>query len=314
VISRMEVNGLTVVMYHYIRDFNNSYYPRINGLEFKDFVGQIKFLIKNYEIIEYKALVDHILFGDPLPKNACLLTFDDGYADHFEFALQVLEVNGLKGVFFPPVDAIMEGRVLSVNKIHYLLAVNQNVDSLVREIEDVFTKTYGTVEQFRSYVEGIDVGSRFDPPKVILIKRLLQKVLPRNCRDSILDSLFLKYVSSDERSFAETLYMSKKQLSQISSLGHTVGIHTKTHPWMETLELGEQCEEIVESRNFIESISAGKDWAIAYPYGSYNSDTLKAVGDNGGIVGFTTEPALDNLPIKNPLEIPRLDTNDLPFC
>jgi hypothetical protein len=57
-----------------------------------------------------------------LPERALLLTFDDGYADHYQTVFPLLDRLGLQGSFFPPARAILERRVLDVNKIHFLLA------------------------------------------------------------------------------------------------------------------------------------------------------------------------------------------------
>ena len=50
------------------------------------------------------------------------LTFDDGYSDHFLNVFPLLEKRGIKGCFFPPAQAVLEHRVLDVNKIQFVLA------------------------------------------------------------------------------------------------------------------------------------------------------------------------------------------------
>jgi len=45
------VNDLTIVMYHYVRDIKRSKYPRIKGLEISGFVRQLDYLIDNYNIV-----------------------------------------------------------------------------------------------------------------------------------------------------------------------------------------------------------------------------------------------------------------------
>ena len=40
--------GVTIVMYHYVREIKNSRFPDINGLEFDAFCRQLDYLNENY--------------------------------------------------------------------------------------------------------------------------------------------------------------------------------------------------------------------------------------------------------------------------
>ncbi len=51
---------------------------------------------------------------------------------------------------------------------------------------------------------------------------------------------------------------------------------------------------------------------MAYPYGSYNEDTLKVLSKKNCAVGVTTEFGLADLKAFNGLTLPRFDTNDFP--
>lgn len=46
----MNADKLTVVMYHYVRDLQNSRYPQIKGCDVRLFKEQIKFLQKHYNL------------------------------------------------------------------------------------------------------------------------------------------------------------------------------------------------------------------------------------------------------------------------
>ena len=49
-----------------------------------------------------QELIAAVKNGKQLSHNSLLLTFDDGYKDHFEFVLPILEEFGIQGSFFPP--------------------------------------------------------------------------------------------------------------------------------------------------------------------------------------------------------------------
>jgi len=54
-------------------------------------------------------------FSD-IPENGFVLTFDDGYIDHYEVVYPILKKAGVQGVFFPNTMAWKENKLLTVNR------------------------------------------------------------------------------------------------------------------------------------------------------------------------------------------------------
>ena len=109
------MNDLTIVMYHYVRNIKNSQYKNIKGLETDGFKRQLDYLSDNFNIIKAEMLIDFVKNDIQLPKNSCLLTFDDGYKDHLTFVLPELLKRKLQGSFFPPVKPVLEREILDVH-------------------------------------------------------------------------------------------------------------------------------------------------------------------------------------------------------
>ena len=65
-----------------------------------------------------------------LPKNACYLTFDDGFKDHFKYVMPELLKRNIQGSFFPPSMAVKNQELLDVHAIHFILASSKNINSL----------------------------------------------------------------------------------------------------------------------------------------------------------------------------------------
>ena len=86
----MKSSKVIILTYHYVRDFKKSLFPIIDGLELDKFIEQISFLKKYYTIISMDTLLDSINSSNPLPSNSVLLTFDDGYSDHYDYVLPLL--------------------------------------------------------------------------------------------------------------------------------------------------------------------------------------------------------------------------------
>ena len=153
----------------------------------------------------------------------------------------------------------------------------------------------------------------YDSAEVNYIKKMLQFELPIILRKKIINHLFSKYVSIDEFCFAEELYMSKEQLSLMVDTGMHVGSHGDQHLWLEYLDAQSQILEISRSLNFIESIGMNKNvLTISYPFGSFNSETLKIVESMNFKLGFTTRVGASYILNENRFIIPRFDTNDMP--
>lgn len=108
-----------VIMYHYVRNLQGSRYPQIKGLELQYFKQQISFLKENQ--FQFVSLQD-VMERRKLGKNSVLLTFDDGYLDHYLNVFPILIENGISGLFSMPAKIIREKKVLDVNKIHFILA------------------------------------------------------------------------------------------------------------------------------------------------------------------------------------------------
>ena len=133
-------NKVTIVMYHYVRDLQHSRYPNIKGLDITRFREQIEYLKKHYQFIKMEMLIDAIENNCSLPEKSVLLTFDDAYTDHFKYVLPLLKEHKIQGSFFLPVKAITENTVLDVNKIHFILASEENKSKIVTEIKKELKK------------------------------------------------------------------------------------------------------------------------------------------------------------------------------
>jgi Polysaccharide deacetylase len=198
-------------MYHYVRDLEHSRFPAIKGLSLEKFQRQLDYIQGHYLPISVDDLFEAVTSAkNELPENSILLTFDDGYSDHFLNVFPLLDARGIKACFFPPAQAVLEHIVLDVNKIQFVLAASRDATKL---LEQVFV----AIDEFRSqyelksreeYLASMTEQHRYDVREVTAIKRLLQRELPEPVRIEIVRRLFEKYVTSDEASFALELYMS----------------------------------------------------------------------------------------------------------
>lgn len=308
-------NKFSVVMYHYVRDLQNTRFPAIKGLDVRLFKEQLAYFQKHYHFISAAQLIDAFQNGTELPPKSLLLTFDDAYLDHYTCAFPLLDEYKAQGLFFVPVKAIMNHEVLIVNKIHHVLAVcDKKIDELVKQIKTSLAPCEGKdgVESFDYYFGKLAVANRFDCKEVIFIKRLLQVELQEPVRSTIINQLFSQYVTDDEGAFSRELYMSEDQLKCMQRNGMIIGSHGYDHFWLGSLSREEQLAEMTKSMSFLKGLGVDMDTlSIGYPYGSHNEDTLDIARGFGFKLGFTTVVDVASTSCDS-LTIPRLDTNDFP--
>lgn len=96
-------------------------------------------------------------------------------------------------------------------------------------------------------------------------------------------------------------YLSKDAIKEMSDYGIDIESHTVTHPHLNKLEYNKQLEELAESKKILENITGKEISSIAYPFGDFNDNSIKAAKEAGYVLGFTTKLGLS-------------DRNDNPFA
>lgn len=307
---------ITIVMYHYVRDLKASRYPDIKARTVEEFRGQIDVLRNTMTLVSAEALMDAVATGSSLPPRACLLTFDDAFADHYTHVFPLLRRLGLPAAFFPPARVVLEHVVLDVNKLHFVLAAVPDKQALVNAM-------FAHVAEYRSaydlpsearYLETVDIsGNRWDTPEVALFKRMLQRELPEAVRGAIADRLFREFVTDDEAAFARELYMSPDQMREMVGAGMYFGNHGYNHAWLNRLPPEEQEIEIDCALAFLRDIGVPTGhWMMNYPYGGWNESLLEILRRKGCAAAVSTRVGKADLDRDDPLLLPRLNTNDLP--
>ncbi len=300
-----------IIMYHYVRSIKNSRYPKIKGLETEFFTQQISFLKR--EGFDFVSMED-VKKKEKLTEKSVLLTFDDGYIDHYLNVFPLLHQNSISGVFSMPGKIIREKKVLDVNKIHFILAcvpVEAIKDKLFKRMNYYRGKEF----QFETNDElynRLAVANRFDDEDTIFIKRVLQAELPERLRNIITEELFHELVTDNEHAFVDELYMSMEHIRLMKQEGMEFGIHGYDHYWMNKLTEAELIKDIEQAKDVFDGVIHPDDWVCCYPYGSYSDDVIRTVQRMGATSGLATDVSIYHPEQHDIYKIPRLDTNDFP--
>lgn len=100
-------------------------------------------------------------------------------------------------------------------------------------------------------------------------------------------------------------YLSENAIKEMSNYGIDIQSHTITHPQLNKLTYNEQLTELKGSKKTLEYITGKKIDSIAYPYGDFNEETIKAAKNAGYTLGFTTKRGLSDRN-DNPLKLDRI--------
>ena len=309
-----EPKTITIVMYHYVRNFAKSAYPDIKGLDQSKFIDQLDYLSKQYQFISSEDVI--MALSDEtysLPPNPVLLTFDDGYKDHYQTVFPELTKRNISGLFFPPSDVIFNRNLLDVNKVHHILASCTDKFELVDTLENLVMDELGFVD-FTNFRQLYWQANRFDPAEVIYIKRMLQHALPEVTRNCVADKLFAKYVSADEKAFANELYLSLTELKEMKSAGMMIGSHGHKHYWLNQLTEEKQREDILFSIKLLNELNVAENQrTFCYPYGAYNETTINILREFNFMFAVTTEASVAKIISSQSWTLARLDTNDFSY-
>ena len=292
-------------MYHYVRD-DSSEYPNFKNLTTDQFRKQIDFFDRTYGFVSKEKFIESLDRQTPIEKGV-ILTFDDGFKDHYLNVLPILEEKKIWGLFYVPTGHYKDKKVLNVHRIHHLLGKYDAKLLLDKGLKllDVSMLNEDKIQEFDKEIYKDQNLNRYE----FRFKRLFNYYLRDEYKTTMLDWLVSEYLNESE--LYDTLYLTKEQLMEMEKLGSIVGSHTVTHPVLSTLNYKQQKEEIEESNNFLGSFLDMQIKSFCYPYGStatYNSDTLKILEECNVHHAFVVGNKPLNV-VANKYELTRIDCN-----
>ena len=121
------ISSVPVLMYHYIRAYNDpADQIGINlSVAPQTFARQLDYLIEHgYTSATLNDFVEH-----RLKEKSVILTFDDGYADHYTEAFQALAARAMTGTFYIVTNAVGKSGSLTWDQIRQMQAAGMQIES-----------------------------------------------------------------------------------------------------------------------------------------------------------------------------------------
>jgi len=305
----------TIVMYHFVHPRGAGAVAGLKALDVDAFRAQLAYIRRHYTPVSTLDLVAAVDDGSPLPPRPIALTFDDGYRDHKEHVLPLLAAHEVPATFFPVASALVDRQLLDVNRIQCVLAASGDVERLVRDVDAAVedASRAGVCPPPSAYRAAWWKASRWDPPPVVYVKRLLQHALPEAVRVPLVDELFRTMVSADARGFADELYMNVDDVRELRAAGMTIGAHGDRHLRLPTLSRDDQAREIDGALRVLDAAGAPRErFVYCYANGEHDDASVDLLRARGCRIAFTTRPDVARLEPAAMLTLPRLDANDVP--
>ncbi len=299
------------VMYHYVREGRQK--PDYYYLDVNDFRRQLDYLAEEHGFVSRSTFRD-LIHGNrsKIPEGA-VLTFDDGFRDHYEFVFPELKKRGLWGVFYVPAAPYHKDQLLDVHRIHLLLGETGGRELLDTTVEIVTEEQlpYRDVDAFRKAYREFD-----DDRATKEAKKILNMYVADHQQRDLLDALFEELNGPEMDPM--TYYMTPEQIREMAGEGMTFGAHTVNHPVLSKLDQERQKEEIQTSFQVLEDMLGPlPERTFCYPYGkehAYNQVTLEVLRETGCDWSFIVKPEdIQHSDLQNqPLQLPRYDCNRFP--
>lgn len=239
---------LLILMYHRVLPAPDPLVP--DALDARTFDAHLRVLKERFNVLPLSEAARRLKAG-ALPARAACITFDDGYRDNVEVALPILKRWGLTATFFIAVGFLGRGRMW-----------NDGVIEAVRAA--------GTGE-----LDLAPIGlGRFS---------LATDTERLQCISSLIGAL--KYLALPERlakveeiaahvgePLPEDLMMSPEQVRLLHAERMSVGAHTVNHPILARIPDGQANREILEGRDYLQSLLREPVPLFAYPNGKPGRD------------------------------------------
>jgi peptidoglycan/xylan/chitin deacetylase (PgdA/CDA1 family) len=297
--------SVLAVMYHYVRDRGGTDDAGIRGLDTESFCRQLDLLCSRLDPVTWPMVCAWLRGRAAIPECCFLLTFDDGLADHADVVAPILEMRGLRGVFFVPGCVLESGSMDAAHQVH-LLQARLGDDKFAQAVTDWLARNGG--DDWLDALDEDEAGRiyHYETPDRARVKYLLAYVLPFELRDRMVDALFRRHVG-DPDAFARKWYLDLGQIRMLEAAGHTIGGHGYAHAPLLRLSPSEQALELSRSAAVLLDALGPGTRPFSYPFGSVDEAVARRCAEAGFVHGFTTVPGWIRLG-NDPHLLGRVDT------
>jgi peptidoglycan/xylan/chitin deacetylase (PgdA/CDA1 family) len=300
-------DDLRILAYHRVLDIDDAAFSfdlDLVSASSAQFRSQMEHVRRRYHPMRFHDVLECIAQGRRLPKNAAIVTFDDGYDDNYRVAFPILRSLGVPATFFVSTGHIDSGRAYAYDWLVHMICVTP-----AREVD----------------LPEFDLKLALPPDRraraaiaADLLDRL--KWLDDDGQGALVARLEREW-SMPRAQDADCRPMTWAQLREMHAAGMEIGSHGVHHRMLARLRHDDMVGEVAESRAALERELGVAPAVLSYPVGgnnAYSDEVIAALKAHGFTIGCTYISGSNRLPLADPYTLRRLPveryTDQAWFC
>jgi peptidoglycan/xylan/chitin deacetylase (PgdA/CDA1 family) len=285
-VSRFTGHGAAILMYHSVMDDPTSEQSTLGGIihSTQVFREQMELVARHFNAVSCDDVLSFLKGNKTLPPRAVVITFDDGYADNYQAAKDILSPLGIPAVFYVTVDCIERQRLPWPSLLRHAFLTSKT---------DSWFEAGGAVWPLASTEQRLQA---FDRASEHCSK------LSGMPQDEYVESLRQELETTPPRPL-QRLMMTWEEVRGLARIGHTVGSHTMTHPNLAYVTEKDVRTELLDAKKKLEQELAAPIVHFSYPcpalqphWGDRTVSVSREIGyqtavtTNGGLVRRHHDP------------------------
>jgi peptidoglycan/xylan/chitin deacetylase (PgdA/CDA1 family) len=229
----------------------------------------------------------------------CAITFDDGWADNYEFALPLLKRHQIPATIFLATNYIDSHTTFWPERLYGLLSQlkTDNNPQLLTNLNNFFDDLGGSLDATRLQAEGPDyIASLIDQAKTLTDDKINVKI----------DQIEAKLPSTSQ---SKPAMLSWQQVTEMKENGFEIGGHTRSHLRLNTKASTERIKnEVAGCAEDIKNKLSEAPTLFCYPNGDTSEEAVSIV-ENIFIAAVTTKTGI-NKPNANAFLLKRIGAHE----
>ncbi len=271
--------SINIIAYHrVVADIVKAEQEAIYGIVISTgtFRRHCEILKRTCEIVSLEKAARMLASGEIGERTTAVITFDDGYLDFYEEAYPVLAEMHLPATMFLPTALIGTKKPLAHDRIYWLIRQMMNCSSRMTAALERIGLVSDFIEQFERSAS-------------LLKKTDLLVHLPNTVRESIIHEFECELGDHFEEYPEEYGLLDWDMVREMAANGIDFGSHSANHVILPLEDQRNASEELVESKEQLETELGKRITSIAYPNGMY-TEAVKGLTANAGYeIAVTTE-------------------------
>ncbi len=290
--SRLTGPGAAIVMYHSVMDDPMSAQTTLGGIihSTEIFRRQMEIVARHFHAVSLEDVLLFLNGEKPLPPRAVVITFDDGYADNYQAAKNVLHPLGIPGVFYVVVDCIDRQRLPWPSLLRYAFLSSQ---------KNRWTEANGTAWILSSTAQRL---AAFERASEYCCK------LAGAPQDQFVETIQQELGTAPPR-MTQRPMMTWDEARALVRDGHIVGSHTMTHPNMAYIAEADVRTELLNAKTRLEQELAAPTVHFSYPCPALQPHWAERTVQASREIGYKTAVTTDGGVVRrhhDPLSLRRI--------